>query len=131
MLIPLIVIGVLFLITWIVIAVCSPDSVPVEPSKPNCSRMLIDPYHTCRGVFPHPDCDSYWKARAKELEARNDYLRRDLQRALDRNRCNDLMDRAALKTPEELFKELCPEPKPTEIKIENATVTITEKAKKR
>lgn len=114
MLIPLIVIGVLFLITWIVIGVSSTPT-PVESghnSHDHCPTYFVDPYHSC----------AYSKLQGR-MDSELSFIRAE-QRNLS-NKVNELMSMNKLtKTPEELLKELMKDEPPKEITIKDATYKL-------
>ena len=112
MLIPLLVIGVLFLITWFVIGI-STTPTPVErghDSHHHCPYPFVDPYHTC----------AYSKLQGR-MDSELSYIRaeqRRLAQKVDYTTCIHEMPKA--KSPEEVFKELMRDEPPKEIIIKDA-----------
>lgn len=116
MLIPLIVIGVLFLITWVVIGV-SATPTPAErghDSHDHCPTYMVDPYHSCAYSKLQGRMDSelsFIRAEQRQLAQRVDYADPEYK-ARQKAETERLM---------ELLKETPPKNEPPkEITIKNA-----------
>lgn len=106
MVVPLIIIGVLFFITWIVIGVSAPVSVPSECYKSH--ELYPDPFHRCEYTE--------LKYKHDRLQAENDRLRSDLRTYQMRER-----DYTVPKVDTNAILELLKDQKslPDELKINN------------
>lgn len=134
MLIPLIVIGVLFLITWLVIVV-SATPMPVErghDSHGHCPEPFLDPFHKC----------SYTRLQTQLGMTRSELgsLRSRLSYVEEKQRSThglDILDELIPKrqSPDELLRLLGLEPTtppkqtrpPKEITIKNANYKLVDK----
>jgi len=118
MIVPLIVIGVLFLITWIVIGV---SGTPVsENCHPDCNKARIDPFHYCNYTRLQGELD---RTRS-EVGSMRSQIRR-LEDEIRYKHCIHELPKS--KDPIELAEELGllkPKEEPKEFKVEGTLKVV-------